>query len=320
MDWNDVRHFLALARLGSVRAAGAALGMSHSTVARRIEALEARLGVRLFDRSRDGYALTDAGRQMLPGAERIEHEMAALERGLVGQDERLAGPVSLTCSDRYISGILVASLAAFCARYPDIEVSITIDSRPLDLARREADIAIRALSVDAQPPGYLIGQRLVPVTLASYVARAHAARLDPARTDAGPTRWLSFDQRRLHQELVGGSSYPALPLWGSFSSIELLMQATLAGLGLAMLPTYAGDQEAGLQRLAQPDLRHMGDFWLLCHPDLRDNARLRAARSHIAQVLRDHMGLFQGQHAGWSADATGCPAGAPHDLGGERVH
>lgn len=79
MDWNDVRHFLALARTGSVRAAGASLGVSHSTVARRVEALEAQLGTRLFDRHRDGYLLTAEGRQMLPSAERVEHEMAALE-------------------------------------------------------------------------------------------------------------------------------------------------------------------------------------------------------------------------------------------------
>ena len=81
VDWNDVRYFLALARTGSVRAAGAALQVSHSTVARRVEALEERLAARLFDRSRDGYALSDAGRQMLAGAERIEAEKAAKKAG-----------------------------------------------------------------------------------------------------------------------------------------------------------------------------------------------------------------------------------------------
>ncbi|MEM7437027.1 MAG: LysR family transcriptional regulator, partial [Myxococcota bacterium] len=103
VDWNDVRYYLALARLGSVRAAGAKLGVSHSTVARRVEALEARLAARLFDRNRDGYTLTDAGRRMLSRAERVEKEMLALERDLVGQDERLAGPVCITCCDEYVS-------------------------------------------------------------------------------------------------------------------------------------------------------------------------------------------------------------------------
>jgi len=96
MEWNDVRHFLALSRAGSVRAAGAQLGVSHSTVARRVEALETKLATRLFDRNRDGYSLTQAGRQMIPGAERIEKEMSALERGVIGKDEQLAGQVALT--------------------------------------------------------------------------------------------------------------------------------------------------------------------------------------------------------------------------------
>ena len=152
MDWNDVRYFLALARTGSVRAAGAALGVSHSTVARRVEALEEKLGTRLFDRSRDGYALSDAGRQMLAGGERIEAEMDALERGVLGHDERLQGPVSVTCTDSFMSRILLAALARLSEEHPGIELSLTIDSRSFDLARREADIAVRALAVGGVPP------------------------------------------------------------------------------------------------------------------------------------------------------------------------
>ena len=111
VDWDDIRHFLALARTGSVRAAGAALGVSHSTVARRVEALEAQLRTKLFDRHRDGYQLTDAGRLMIDGAERVEYEMAALERGVAGQDERLEGPVRVTCTDPFVAAMLVRDLS-----------------------------------------------------------------------------------------------------------------------------------------------------------------------------------------------------------------
>ena len=123
MDWNDLRHFLALARLGWARAAGASLGVSHSTVVRRVEALEVRLSARLFDRNREGYSLTEAGRQMLPGAERVEREMATLERGLVGQDERLEGSVAVTCCDNYVARLLLAHMTPFCELYPDIELN-----------------------------------------------------------------------------------------------------------------------------------------------------------------------------------------------------
>lgn len=308
MDWNDVQHFLALARLRSVRAAGASLGVSHSTVARRVEALEARLATRLFDRNRDGYVLTDAGRQMLPAAERIEQEMAALERGLVGRDERLSGAVALTCTDSYVSGLLLAELTGFCDEYPEIELAVTIDGRPFDLARREADIAVRALVVGVQPPEYLIGTRVAPLVLASYVAVAHERRLDPERDGTRP-RWIGIEPRKVFDVIAARSSYPDLPRWGTFSSLEAIVQAARQGLGLVMLPTYVGDRDPALRRLARPDLRHVADLWLLTHPDLRDTARFRATRARIADAFKRHAALFRGD--GWRTDATGRPENRP---------
>lgn len=293
MDWNDVRYFLALARTGSVRAAGSALRVSHSTVARRVEALEERLAARLFDRSRDGYTLSDAGRQMLAGAERIEAEMAALERGVLGQDERLVGPVTITCTDTHVSNLLLAALARLTEAHPGIELALTIDSRPFDLARREADIAVRALAVDGVPPEYLLGQKVAPIVLGTYVGVAHVERLDPETPGSRP-RWASFDDRKLQEAIVAGSSYPDAPVWGSFATVELMVQAAVHGLGLAMLPTYVGDRAPGLQRLKRPDLRHVGDFWVLSHPDLRDNARMRQTRAAVAEALRAEAKLFGG--------------------------
>jgi DNA-binding transcriptional LysR family regulator len=308
MDWNDVRYFLALARLGSVRGAGASLGVSHSTVARRVEALEARLAARLFDRNRDGYTLTEAGRQMLPGAERVEREMAALERGLVGQDERLAGMVSLTCCDQYVSGMLIADLVPFCAQHAEIELRVTSDSRPFDLSKREADIAVRALGIGVSPPEHLIGVRLVPVVIASFVAAAHAERLDPGHGGAS-TRWLCFDDSKIVDAMIAGSSFPTLPRWGAFPSLPLMVQAIRAGLGICMLPTYVGDTEPSLQRLSAPDLRHVGDLWLLSHADLRDNARFRAVRARVTESLRRRTPLFRGERGPQAATALAVKGG-----------
>lgn len=294
MPWDDIRHFLALARSGSVRAAGASLGVSHSTVARRVEALECRLSARLFDRTRDGYTLTEAGRQILPGAERAERELATLERGIVGQDERLEGRVSITCCDVYVSDILVRELTPLCAEHPGIELAMTTDSRPFDLSKREADIAIRTLGAGTQPPDPLIGTRVAPVVVASYVAIAHAHRLDPELEDTTP-RWLAFEGRKLVEAMIAGTSYPRLPPWGEFSSLPLMLQATSAGLGIAMLPTYVGDAEPALRRLARPDVRHLADLWLLSHVDLRDNVRFRTTRRRISEALRDHGALFRGE-------------------------
>jgi DNA-binding transcriptional LysR family regulator len=294
MDWNDVRYFLALARLGSVRAAGKHLRVSHSTVARRLEALEAQLDTRLFDRSPDGYVLTSAGREMLRSAEIVEARMADLERAVARQDERLAGVVTVTCGDNFVARLLLRVLATLCATHPALELRFTTDPRPFDLSRREADVAVRALQTHTSPPEALLGTRVAPVVLGSYVAVAHAARLDPER-GGGAARWLGFEDRAIMQQLVASSSYPDLPPWGTFDSLEAVVEAARVGLGVAMLPVYVGDADPGLQRLERADLRHVADLWLLSHPDLRHTARIRVTRELVAGVFRDHAGAFRGQ-------------------------
>jgi DNA-binding transcriptional LysR family regulator len=297
VDWDDVRHFLALARVGSVRAAGSMLGVSHSTVARRVEALETRLGVRLFDRHRDGYLLTDAGREMVAGAERVEREMATLELGLAGQDARLEGPVRVTCTDPFIAKILLRGLTRLCETHPGIELDLDADAKNLDLSKRDADVAVRALAPTATPPEHLIGRRVVPITLCNYVGTAHAATLDPEH-GARPLRWLGYDSlSKVLEEMVASSSYPEIPVWGTFESLAVMVEAARAGLGMVMLPTYVGAPDPDLTRLPKPDLRHAADFWLLSHRDLRENARLKATRESIATALAEHAALFRGETA-----------------------
>jgi len=296
MNWNDLRFFLALARTGSVRGAGTALGVSHSTVGRRIDTLEAEVGVKLFDRHRGGFVLTDAGKGIVAAVEQLEDQVAGIERDLLGQDTRLAGPVSLTCCDHHVSRLVLHGLVPFLTAHPDIGLSVTTDTRPFDLAKREADLAIRILGRGTAPPPFLIAHQLGPVVVCNYMARAHAPTLDPDRPGTHP-RWLGGDSDRMHEAIVAGSSYPNLPSWGAFSTIELTIQAASAGLGLIALPTYVGDAEPALMRLDKPDLRHMGDLWLLCHPDLRANARIRETRTAIRSVFRDHEALLRGERA-----------------------
>ncbi|MBL4684948.1 MAG: LysR family transcriptional regulator [Nannocystaceae bacterium] len=300
MDWDDVRYFLALSRVGSVRTAGASLGVSHSTVARRVEALEVQLGARLFDRSRGGYTLTAAGLQMLPSAERVEVQMSALELEVAGQDERLEGPVRLTCCDHYVSEMMVQELTVFCGAHPAIELAITTDSRSFDLSKREADIAVRTLAVDDEPAEHLLGRSLVGVFAANYVATAHAHRVDPEHQGSRP-RWVAFEERKFFDAMVAASSYPDVPAWGAFSSLALLLQATRAGLGIGMLPCYVADRDPTLRRLLKPDLQHVANLWLVSHPDLRNNARFRAARECVSQALCRRKSLFEGRRP------SGCP-------------
>ena len=175
---------------------------------------------------------------------------------------------------------------------------MSTDARPFDLSKREADVALRVLGLGATPPEYLLGRKLVPLTLAGYVAVDHVERLAPPAAGA---RWLSFDDRKIFEHMVATSSHPDLPAWGWFSSIESIVQAARAGLGLVMLPTYIGDADPTLQRLESPGLRHVADLWILCHPDLRDNARVRAARACASEAIEAHAWRFRGAR---STDAT----------------
>ncbi len=293
MDWDDVRYFLALARQGSVRAAGASLGTSHSTVLRRVESLEERLHTRLFDRNRDGYSLTEAGQQVVPSAEAIEAEMASIERSVAGADERLEGPVSFTTFDNYIARLLLRELGPFCGRHPAIDLQVTVDFRMADLSRREADIAVRAHAAGAKPADHLVGKLVAPLVVSSYVAREHADRLDPSRGARG-SRWLRPQLDAGFEAIVASSPFPDLPQWGSFSTFELLMEAAIQGHGIVMAPTYVGDSEPSLVRLAVDDRRHMGDLWLLYHPDLRSTARIRAARAALTAAFERLQPLFAG--------------------------
>ncbi len=212
VDWEDLHFFLVLAQHGAVRPAGLALGVSHTTVARRVEALEETLATRLFDRHRDGFVLTEDGRQLM--------------------------------------------------------------------------------ATGARPPDHLVGTVVAPLTVANYVATEHAARLSPGQPQA---RWLGFTDPRPARALLISGSYPDLPVWGAFSTLDLVVRAVRAGLGLAMLPTYVADPDPLLQRLPQADLRTVADIWLLHHPDLRGNARVRGARAELKAAFSRNAGLFRGQ-------------------------
>jgi len=173
---------------------------------------------------------------------------------------------------------------------PKIELAFTTESRAVDLAKREADIAIRTLPKDTAPPPFLIGQKLAPVVVANYVDKAHKDALIESSA-----RWISTETRKIQDHLIAMSSFPTVPAWGAFSSLDVMVQAAHQGLGWVMLPTYVGDVDDALTRLEPVDLRHLADLWLVSHPDLRDNARLRLTRAAIADAFKRRHAIFSGQ-------------------------
>lgn len=289
MDWNDIKIFLALVRHRSVRAAGDRLGISHSTVARRIEALERELKVRLFERRNTGYAITAAGEEVLAVAEGVEGDLMQIERSVLGRDQRLAGDVRFTTADFLATHLLMPHVAAFCELYPDIHVEVVTTYEALDLNRREADVALR---FTRNPQGHLVGRQVATMYQVPYATPAYLAQ-----HDLGPgssAAWIGFDGRAPFPKWVREGPLPHLPARGCFQSLLVQKEAAKAGMGLAMLPCLLGDADADLVRLPGMTPQPAFDLWLLTHRDVRSSARLRVFMQFMTQALATERARLEG--------------------------
>lgn len=283
-DWDDLRFFLALSRQGSLSAAATELGVTHTTVSRRIAAFETRLGVRLFERLPTGYAATAAGEEMRASAERVEAEVAALDRKVMGRDERLSGTIRVTLPDM-VAKSFMSHIEAFGRDYPDITVELATSNAITNLTRREADVALR---ITSRPAEHLVGRRLARLSVGLYASKAYLDRYpertelhqhrfvgwDEALPDVAPIRWL---RERVPSERVAVRVNTPL----------VMFEAIRAGLGVGQLLCRAGDPEQALVRLGPADPEQALPLWLLTHRDLRNVARIRRFLDFLAKRVTD---------------------------------
>ncbi len=288
-EWDDLRVILGVWRGGSARGANKFLGLSHATIARRIDSLETRWGVRVFDRLPSGYALTQDGEEILQTALEMEADMNAMRLRLTGREQSLAGLIRITTIDTMASHFLMPRLARFSELYPDIEFELVIGYQELDLRKREADIAIRGTQ---KPPEHLIGHKLAPIAWAAYASQQY---IDAHRfEDDGDARWIGFGTRLTDPVWPQRTHYPNLPVWGLFDDVALQVEAAKNGLGAVHIPCYVGDQQVGLVRVPPGQTTTEGEFWLLRHKDTRTTARLRVFSDFLTEAFRHNTGLFAG--------------------------
>lgn len=281
MDWDDIKVVLALCRRGSARGAAQELGVSNSTITRRLDDLEQQLGARLFDRTPDGYRITAAGESLLPAAEHVEELLVAAERRIVGGDQHLEGSIRLTAPDVAGMGFLIRRLARFAEDYPGIELELMPSYDTLDLSRREADIAIRVLPAGSRPPDYLIGRYLAPLTASTYV---HRELLDPERPrDISRLSWIGKHPAGQEEGWLTQTDYPRLPVRHAIMNINLLVEAVRCRMGVAFMPCFAAYQDPDIVRVPGATIVHQSDMWVLTHKDLRVSARMRILREVIAE-------------------------------------
>jgi DNA-binding transcriptional LysR family regulator len=288
-DWDDLRLFLAVARAGSLSGAARALGVTHSTVFRRIGGFETRLGVRLFDRLPGGYALTAAGEEMRDSVIRIEEEITALALKVTGQDQRPSGTIRITTTDLLAVGVLPRHIAAFRAKWPEIEIEVIVADTVLDLTRREADVSLR-IGNPAQET--LVGRRVGRLAFAVYATAGLRAQEADDPTDGD---WIGYGSAHgpLSRSLVRW--WPKMRQVYRTNSIIAAHAAAQAGIGLAALPCVVADCDPALVRAASLPEDFMLDLWVLTHEDLRHTARIRIFVDFMAAVLAADANLLEGR-------------------------
>lgn len=293
----DLPFVLALARAGTLAAAAEALEVDQSTVFRRLNKLERRLGARLFERSARGYRLTESGELAASAAERVETDLHALDREITGRDRQLSGSVRLTASETLSYGVLPQLIAQFRRTHPGIQITLTIDNRVLDLSRREAEVALRTRR---PTEGDLFGRRLAGIAWAFYGTltpkhlKRRADTLDLTGRDVigwdDPTDRI-LASAWLHRHV------PAAQIVYRSNSIVHQVMAARAGIGIALSPCYLADQIPGLRRISSPVGELQGDLWIVTHKALKDTSRIRACLAIIGDGIASMDALFEGRAA-----------------------
>lgn len=282
MQWDDLRFVLALRRARTLSGASRELGVKHTTVARRVAALEEACGARLFDKTPTGYVPTAAGEDVLAVAEGIEQQMQMLDRQVLGQDARLSGPLRVTTVDLFAAEH-AREFALFAERYPDVELDVSVDNRLRSLTRREADVALR---VTSNPPEHLVGRRLARVEFAVYGACTLIDKCpDPTNLEA--YRWLQWDERidgKLTQQWRRKHVSKA-PRGVRVDSVLSMLSLVESGAGICHLPCIYSDRRPAMRRVRDIEPDFATDLWLLTHPDLRHTARVRAFIDHMAETF-----------------------------------
>jgi len=293
-DWNEVRYVLAIARHGTLAAASVELGVDQTTVSRRLKALEARLGIRVFERHQGALVATGAGERLLEHGRRIEEEMASLAHLAGDVDVQLRGITRITAVDSMVSHYLAPRVAEARARFPTLVLELIAGNHNLDLGRREADIAIRL----ARPSrGDLVIRRLGELAFGIYGARDRRGGpevwpFDPAQA------WLAYDRDMMdlpEMRWLAERIDPQRIVFRS-NSVDALMQVAATGTGLALLPCFLGDAQPALQRL--PLAVPGREMWLAMARELRDVPRVRAVCDWLVAQFAADAPRFVGRPAG----------------------
>jgi DNA-binding transcriptional LysR family regulator len=285
VDWEDIRHFLAVAQSGTLSGAARDLKVDHATVSRRLAALEAALDVQLVDRLPRACRLTAVGRQVLERAREMETGAHGVARLAKAAHAPLVGRVTLSAPPVLVTHLLVEQLARFRADYPEIRLSLSAQGQQVSLSRREADVAVRLVRPD-EAGG--VARKIGAMAFGLYAHRSYAHL-------AAPERWqfIAFDQKFAdipqQQWLLGIAG--DRPVACELNHIGEHLIAVRTGVGVAGLPRFIGDRDRDLIRIDKDNPPFAREIWLLVHRDLRRTPAIRAVMDFAARVISENRAL-----------------------------
>ncbi|MGD9775147.1 LysR family transcriptional regulator [Diaphorobacter sp.] len=290
MDWDNLRYFLELARTGTLAAAARRTGVDHTTVARRIQALEKQMAAPLFAREAAGHRLTETGRQLLPAVEAMEAAVLGVERASPAHASA-AGPSGLVrvgATEGFGTEVLAPHLARLTQRHPHLSIDLLALPRMLHLSRREADIVI---SLERPKRGSVIVTKLADYTLCLYGQREYLARrpLVQQREDLRHHDFISYvDDLLFTKELQFiDQLYPPERFALRSTSITAQYQAVRAGAGLAVLPAFLADRDPILTRVLPQEAVFTRTFWMSMPAEAKHLARMQAVWGFLKETARE---------------------------------
>ncbi|MGE4373422.1 MAG: LysR family transcriptional regulator [Xanthobacter sp.] len=287
LNWDDLRVFLAVARMGAISRAARHLGMDHSTISRRISQLEYVLGASLFERQSNGLSLNRLGQDMLERAEAVERNIIGMEEHLTGRDAEIGGVVRIAMMEGIASLYLSRRLLGLTSHYPGLTLEIITSPQHVQVSRREADLFLsffqaNAKSVTSKKVGeFGLGLFAAPEYLEHHGTPHSLSDLtghvfvDYVRDliHIDPVRWLD--------DVI---SEPRIAV--TSSSMIAQMGCAVGGMGLVLLPYFAVEQETRLLRVLEGVTDVRREIWLTVHNDLRSTGRIKAVERYISELLR----------------------------------
>lgn len=298
LAWTDFYTVLVIAQHRSVARACAALGMTHSTLLRKLDQVEHRLKTRVFERTRGQYTPTAAGAEIVEVARGFEALAVAAETRISGQDLRPRGEVRVSAAPIVIEHLMAPALAQFGSAFPEIQIELTASREHVSLRRREAEVAVRIADT---VPDWLVGRKLANLNFRIYGPSRASAGL-PQRAVGeltGERRWISFERdaadgkfdRWLAREVPDSSV--ALRV-DNFSHAATMVRA---GLGIALLPAFVEAHIDGLQPLTPPIAALQTPLWLITHPELKEATRVKVLLQAIGPALANAVNAAQDRFA-----------------------